>query len=222
MLQLLSKTKAKCVNVTPQANKQGQKATLAGLSFRLEFVLSNTELDQVCPGMRQFLFTKPSTAPADLKARQQAIDGVEPVSDLPSLSIAGQRMGTFEWGEEQTGCTFLVDRGLGEKAKSNVKLEGCTAKKLQITAQEGGSWKGRLTVNTATTDELDDTTHGWLSKLKKREIWFTLEGPKVDTSQQQISDDADESQGGSVTPIKALAAAEKNTKREQREPAAAH
>lgn len=180
--------KGKVINVTPMAIKLGQKDTLQTPSFRLEFTTTNNELEQLAPGLREALFTKASTAPSDVKARQQAIDGVDEVSDLPSLSIIGQRLGTFDWNHEQTGCAFTVIFGTGRK-DSNVKMEGCTAKKWQLTPQEGGSIKVRVTINGSGTDELDDTTTGKLYKLKKRSIEFTLEGPKVDTSQRVLQDE---------------------------------
>lgn len=200
MLALKTMTKGKVINVTPLSMKMGAKDTIAALAFRLEFTLSNRELEQLDPMLRSFLFQKPSTAPDAVKARQQNIEGVEPVSDLPSLRPAAQRMGTFDWNEEQTGCTLTFDRA----ASKPVALEGCTAKKLQLTANEGGSIKARLTVNTSSTEELDDATHGWLTKLKKREVQITLEGPKVDEGQTKIGDE--QQRGATVTPIKPLGA----------------
>lgn len=203
MLPFKQSTKVKVIAVTPMAMKMGAKDTLPALSIRCEAVVSNNELDQLCPGLREFMFAKGLNAQS-ATAAQQGIEGVEAVSDLPSLSLAGQRMGTFEWNDEQTGCTLTVDRGLGDK-KSNPKLEGCTVKKLQLTGQEGGSVRARFTVNTSASEELDDVTHGRIAKLKKREIWITLEGPKVDTTQQTI--DADRlPEGASVNPLTPLGA----------------
>lgn len=201
MLALKTMTKAKVINVTPLSMKMGAKDTIAALAFRLEFTLSNRELEQLDPMLRMFLFQKASTAPDAVKARQQHIEGVEPVSDLPSLRVAAQRLGTFDWNEEQTGCTLTFDRA----ASKPVSLDGCTTKKLQLTANEGGSIKGRVTVNTSSTEELDDATHGWLTKLKKREVQITLEGPKLDNTQAEIADA--QARTATVTPIKPLGTA---------------
>jgi len=199
MLKFEEWQEGKVTAVTPLAIKKGQKDLIAALSLRIEGMMSNAKLDEIYPGLRQLLFTKPSTAPKDTRARQEGLEGVPPQSDTPSISEAGQKIGQLQWGDEQSGCTCVLDYGTGGPA--NITLDSCVQKKLAFQALEGGV-KFWFTLNTSTGEELDTETYGRVAKLKKRKIRFTLVGPKID---QLPLDDKPQSV---VTPIQALAGAD--------------
>jgi hypothetical protein len=222
MIVLANATKGKAIDVKPNNIKIGQKDQVTAPSIRLEFTVTNHELDKVTPGLRAMLFTKPSTDPGAVKARQQPLDGVEPVTDLPSLSPLAVGLGTFNWHGEQTGCIFTIIRGTGTKV-SNIKLEGCKVWKWQFTPQEGGSVKCRCTIDATIADELDDSTAGKFFKLKKRGIEFTLEAPTVDNSQSELEEEEEGLGGGAPDPTAAfVATAGKNGAKNGAKNATAH
>lgn len=211
MLTLTNAVKGKVTAVTPLALKIGQKDLVDAPSVRIKAILPNTVLDQLDPSgkLRATMFQAAGTNSGDQKTLQKDLEGVEPVSDLPILTPQGQRFGVVHWTAEQTGCTLTFQVGTGRK-ESNLSLTGATVKKLQFRGIEPGACEVEFTVNGSAADGEDPTTYGRIFKLKKREVMFTLEGPKVDQAQQTITTTADGAgdvqTGEQQTPLGALKA----------------
>lgn len=187
-LEFIGKTKGKVTNVTGYTIKLGQKDTRDAAQLRVMATVPNAVLDQFSPGMREFLFEK---AKGSAKAQKQ-LEGVEVVSDLPSLREPGVKLGALHWDDEQTGCTFIVDRAI-----QPIKLSDCKASGFKIVARDGGSVQVFFTL---TTGEIDRDTAGDVLLLKSKEIMFELTAAQV--LQKDIEDEkpgADD-KGGTSTP----------------------
>ena len=210
MFVLDKPTKAKLHKTDDKAIKVGQKDTKDAVIVNFTVVLPNTALDMLDPGLRTLLYSRAN--PGEKQRKQAELDGVDAVTDTPALTKAGERMRTVSWDEEQTGCTLVLDYGIGGK-KSNLVLKDGTNKLKKVTSQEGGSVKINCHFH-APTDHLNDDEIGRLHRQHQKEITITLAGPSV--PQQSDLEDEDgagtPTSGATVTPIQALAAADKAAK----------
>lgn len=201
MLTIEERTKVRVLDSKDHKIKLGQKEKRDSVQMRLRARLTNNIIDQFSPQLRRILFEK-STAPK----KQAELDGVE-LSDLNALTKVGERIKGFSWNGEQTGCTLLVDRGLGDN--SNIELTG-TVSALHFGLLDAGPVEADFTFTATPDDNLDDLTVGRLIKTKKSEIWVTLRPPKVDDTQPQLPQVQDQAQakapaGEQLTPEAALA-----------------
>lgn len=178
-LEFVGKTKGKVTKVGGFTIKLGQKDTRPAAQLRVMATCPNAILDKFALGMREFLFEK---AVGSAKAQKQ-IEGVEVVSDLPSLREPGVKLGALHWADEQTGCTFIVDRAIDP-----IKLTDCKINKFKIAPKDGGSVQIFYTV---TTGELDHETAGQLLLLNQQEILFELTGPQVAQTSIETGEDDD-------------------------------
>ena len=215
-LEFVGKTKGKVTKVAGFTIKLGQKDTRPAARLRVMATVANAILDKFYPGLREFLFEK---AKGSEKVQKQ-LEGVEVVSDLPNLREPGVKLGALHWDDEQTGCTFVIDR-----ATTPIRIADCKVDKFKIVAKDGG------TVNVffdLTTGEIDHDTAGELLLLNQAEIFFELTAPQVHQQQADIEDEAPAGKKGgdapvtppaaaksrrggtAVTPIQALKNAEKN------------
>lgn len=209
-LEFVGKTKGKITKVGGYTIKLGQKETLPAAQMRVMATAPNAILNQFSPRMRELLYEK---AKGSDKVQKQ-LEGVEVVSDLPNLTEEGAKLGALSWNDEQTGCTFIVDRAIDP-----LRLENCKATSFKIVSRDGGSVQVFFTL---TTGEIDRETAGDLLLLKNTEILFELTAPQV--HQRKLEEDDDEAgeaakpppaaksrrKGSAVTPIEALKKANKN------------
>lgn len=193
MFTLPQSTKAKLQKIDDKAIKVGQKDSRPASILSLSVHLPNSALDMFGPGLRELLYGKGS--PGEKALKQAKIEGVDEISDLPSLTRTGQNLLTLNWGEEQSGCNLVVDYGTGD-AKSNIALKNGTTNGFKISLQEGGSVKIGFRFH-APVDHLGAEALGRLHLMHQRDVKITLVGPEVD--QADIEDD-DQDEGGSSTP----------------------
>lgn len=107
-------------------------------------------LDMFGPGLRELLYGKGS--PGEKAIKQARIEGVDEISDLPSLTATGQNLMTLNWGGEQSGCTVVVDYG---------------------TVKIGFRFH-------APVDHLSPDSLGRLHLMHQRDVKITLVGPVID------------------------------------------
>lgn len=200
-VEFIGKTKGKITKVGGFTIKMGQKDTRAAVQFRCMATVPNSILDKFSPGMREFLFER---AKGSEKVQKQ-LEGVEVVSDLPNLREPGVKLGALHWDDEQTGCTFSIDRAINP-----ITLKDCKANKFKIAPKDGGSVQVFFTV---TTGELDRETSGDMLLLNQQEIQFELVAPAPISEKQQ---ELEEDDGPGLTPVKALA----NSAKAEKKPAA--
>lgn len=212
-LEFCGKTKGKVTKVGGFTIKLGQKETLPAAQLRVMATVANSILDKFSPGMREFLFEKAKGS----EKNQKQLEGIEVVSDLPNLREPGVKLGALHWDDEQTGCTFTVDRAIDP-----IVVKDCKASDFKIVARDGGSVQVFFTL---TTGEIDRETAGDLLLLKSTEVLFELSAPQVHQQADIEDEDKDDDQPGepaatpapvksrrgatTLTPIKAL---EKATK----------
>jgi hypothetical protein len=189
-LQFIGKTKGKVVKVGGYTIKLGQSDKRSAAQFRVMATVSNAILDTFSPGLRAFLYEK---AKANEKEQKQ-LDGIEVVSDLPTLREPGVKLGALRWEDEQTGCTFIIDRAINP-----IKLPDCKVEKIKLVAQDGGTVQVFFN---CTTGELDRDTSGDLLLLNQQDIMFELTAPEPAAQASIITE---EEEGPGYTPEQALA-----------------
>lgn len=199
ILELIGKTKGKVDAITILSEKSGQNNVIPAVDIGITVTLPNKSLGMISQTIRAFLYENTGKGTGDLA-------GVQPVSDLPNLTDAAQRLGALNWEYEQTGCKLTVYSGA--TGHGDIKLKDCTVRKLKIDPKEGGSVD--LTFHVYTTD-VDEDTLGALAVLKSLERDIELEGPSL--AQQKRLDEAQDGKDTTKpptnkrqTPAQALAA----------------
>lgn len=208
--QLIGFHAGKLTKVEPFAIKLGQKQTLPAAKLRVMVTGPNKLLEQFDPALRAYLYEK---AKADA-VTQKTLDGIEVVSDLPTLREPGAKLGALKWDDEQTGCTFTIDHGIG--GESNIVLRDCKASNWKIVPLDGGSVQVFFSLHTG---ELGRDTLGDLDVLHQQDVRFELQAPEPAPAGDLIQDDeGTPAPGEEYTPEKALAdsVAEKGTAAEGR------
>jgi len=179
--QLETTTKAKLLDVVVLSQKNRQPDENPGAKLTVELALPNHALSYFDGHLKGFLFTK--NGGQSPKAKQETLEGVEVVSDMPNLSPAGAKLGALKWRHELTGYDLVVDLGMGTK-RSNLEIADCVLSGWKITPKEGGSVLVKVNIESA---NISEAGFGKLAKLKSREINILLTPPEVD--QRDVEDD---------------------------------
>lgn len=172
--ELIGKTRAKLCKVENQSKKMGQKELLPAIKIRIMATVPNTVLEMFDPTLRAFLYEK--TAPSDKEQKQ--LEGIEVVTDMPQLRQAGVKLGALHWEDEQTGCTLVIDFGLG--GDSNIVLGDCKVDNFKLVPKDGGTTQVFFTLFST---DVDRETLGDIGMLHQHEVEIELSAPKV--AQQQ-------------------------------------
>ena len=167
----MTKTKITDVVVLSQKNREPNDNPGAALSFSLE--LSNHHLSYFDGSLKSFLYVKSAASSAGPK--QKGLEGVEEISDMPNLTVAGSRIGKFHWDHDLSGYTLEIDHGMG--GKSNLQIEDVSLSTFRIEPKEGGTV---LLGFLAESQDVPEKTFGKLATLKNREVKITLTPPLVD------------------------------------------
>lgn len=204
MFELKEPTRAKLRKVDDKAIKVGQKDTKLAAIFTLMVRMPNAALEMFDPALRAILYS--AATPGEKVRKQAQIEGVDAVSDMPALTPTGSAIATIPWGKEQTGCTLAIEYGTGKP----ILLPESTAKNFKITLEDGGAIKVNFQVH-APVEHLT-AEQGWaLHKMHQRDVKLTLVGPTI--NQADVEDeDTRPTTGGTVTPLTALAAADKRAR----------
>jgi hypothetical protein len=204
VFELESLTKVRVLDVRVLSKKDRKPDETPGAQLLLQATLSCGVLamfDGFLPGM---LFRK-----ADGK-KQGELEGVESAE----LSAIGEHVKRMGWVYEQTGCSILIDYGMGER--SNINLDDCKAHRVSFAPKAGGSVLVQWTVD---APALSDETRGKLTGLKSTDVQMTMHAPRPEEDAQQqieerpkpakrtkvIDGTASVESGSHLTPEKALA-----------------
>lgn len=196
--ELPTATKCKLVDIDILSMKNRPPDSNPGVALAFTAELPNSALIMLDGFLRGMLYTKQANA----SDTQVALDGVEPVSDMPNLTKIGQSIGRFSWAGEQTGCTITFDFGLG--GKSNIVLGDVKVDALHVTPKEGGTttWQWKCEIN-----DLDEAEFGKLATFKSRDVQLLIALPEVE--QQDLDDEpapqkpAKAPKGGKLKPAEA-------------------
>lgn len=134
--------KTKLINYTGLAKKNRPADQRSGVRLAVEQIWPNSYLDFFDKDMRQTYFQKARGK----TAAQPQLEGVDLVSDLPSLTNLGVGVETIHWHPEMTGYTFIISRGAGMARNHSLRFEDCVLRGFQLTFQEGGSVKAKYFV----------------------------------------------------------------------------
>jgi len=173
-LETPTKTKITDVVVLSQKNRTPGDNPGAALSFSM--LLANEHLSYFDGSLKSFLYTKSAAS----SQGQAALDGVEPVSDMPNLTSAGGKVGKLHWKIDLTGYELTIDYGTGGP-KSNVVLADSALSGFVFTPKEGGSFQLDFD---AESQDVPEKVFGKLATLKNTEVSILLTPPEV--VQEQI------------------------------------
>lgn len=171
--ELETKTKVKVLDVRTLAAKDRKPDEPPGAQLLLQAVLPANALTMFDGGLAGTLYRKSNST------QQGALDGMEG----QELTSIGEHVKRLPWQYEQTGCTIVIDRGLGGK-RSNIELDDCKVHRVTFKPQQGGGVQTQWTVD---IPGLSDDVRGKLTGLKSTEIEMTLALPEV--VQDDIEDD---------------------------------
>jgi hypothetical protein len=171
-------TKARVLDVRTLARKDRKPDESPGSQLLMQSTLPPAVLamfDGFLPGV---LFRKAEKGP------QGSLDGMEGAE----LTSIGEHVKRLPWQYEQTGCTIVIDRGMG--GRRNLTLEDCKVHSASFAPQKGGSVKVQWTFD---APALSDDTRGKLTGLKATDIELTIALPTIeDEGQGRIGDDQDD------------------------------
>ena len=167
MFELTEKTKARLVEVAVLSQKGRKPDESPGAKLTVEMTLANHVLIHFDGRLRGALFEKATGG--------DQLDGVEAVSDLPSLTGIGAKLGTFKWNHDLSGYGFTIIYGTG-RSDSNIAIEDCKLSGWRITGKEGGTVVLKFNVESANVTE---GQFGKMAHLKARDIELTLTPPDV-------------------------------------------
>lgn len=146
-----------------------------------EFEGPNTLLDLFDPALLPMIYR---AAESESEVEQKTLEGVEQVSALPVLRSAAIKMPIL-LSLEYAGYTMIVDRGLGEAAGSNIKVDEILGKRIRIWCKEGGSIKGHMHLQ---SKNVSSAQVGQLREFLKLQTQLKLLAPVV---KQSTMTDAD-------------------------------
>lgn len=178
-IEFTGKTKATIADVDIQSLKQGQTDVKPAVALTLKLMRPNATLAMLDKNLQAFLFKKAS---ADA-AKQATLDGVDVVSDLPSLTPLALALGALHWEGEQTGSTLVIYQGV--TGDQDIKLSDCTVRKVKIDPKEGGAVEWTFQVYTS---DVDQDTIGALGVLKSLERDIELTPAAVASKQADLTD----------------------------------
>ena len=145
-----------------------------------DFEGPNTLLDLFDPALLPMIYR---AAESESEVEQKTLEGVDQVSALPMLRSASIKMPLL-LALEYAGYTMIVDRGLGEQAGSNIKVDEILVKRIRIWCKEGGSIKGSMHLQSR---NVSDTQVGQLRSFLKLQTQLKLLAPVV--KQSTMTDD---------------------------------
>jgi hypothetical protein len=185
VFELSTMTKAKLIDIVVLSQKNRQPDENPGAKLTVELAVPNHLLSMFDGHLKGFLFVKANGGSGGTgKDKQATLEGVEQVSDMPSLSGIGSHIGSIRWKEEMTGYELTIDQGLGTK-RSNIEVGDCVLDGWKFTPKEGGTTLIKVNVESS---DVSESAFGKLAKLKSREIQMTLTPPEV--AQEDIEDSA--------------------------------
>jgi hypothetical protein len=194
MFELDTTTPAKIDSVTCRSELHGKEHSPA-VDLRITFDQPNTILAMFDGWLLTALYYKSSAPPPDAQA---ALDGVEPVSDVPNLRMPFLAS-PLKWGKEYSGYELTIDYGMG--GKSNVVLTDCQVNNVQLAPKEGGTVTVTMRVQCA--KGLTEKVLGKLATLVQHDVQILLVAPEV------VQDPIDPARGDNwpfpKTPEEALA-----------------
>lgn len=189
--EIIGKTRATLSDIDIQSLKKGQTEVVPAVCLTFRVTMPNSALKMLDKALLTFLFAKGNSG----AAAQATLDGVEVVSEFPSLTPAAVMFGDLSprEGNEQTGCRLHIH--VGATGYADIKLTDGTTTIKKISPKEGGAVEFFVMFYTS---DVDAETLGELGVLKSHDLDIELTGPEIISKQGKI-EDAD---GGKVTPIK--------------------
>lgn len=167
-----------------------EPGTHPGIKLRFKLSMSNDVLALLDPALKPFLYQKVGDAPPPPQGR---LEGVEAgISDMPQLTHVGANVKRLRWYGEHTGMTLDVQYGTGRK-ESNVVLEDCTIKWIELVLKPGGTTDVHFPVTSLNVPPL---VQGKFQDMKDSEVDIRVLAPQV------VRDLVDKAEGkGDVTDV---------------------
>lgn len=168
-------TNAKLTNVNVRSEKNGPNQLNPATDLFFKIDAPNSILSQFDGHLLSAIYHRSAAAAGD--GAQQALDGIEQVSDLPNLRFPSMR--PIEWGWDLDGYTLTIGHGLG--GASDIPLTDCKVDRFKLTPREGGTVEVKFRVRCS--NHLTEKAMGKLALLVQNEVPITLIAPA--TGEQQ-------------------------------------
>lgn len=173
--ELLTPTKCKLNAINVRSELHG-KEHVPAVDLKITLDASNAILSQFDTGLKEALYCR--REPLDDK--QESLDGVDPITDLPNLRFP--KLDTpLKWTLAGSGYEFTVDFGLG--GVSNIVVPGVQVNNFGLTPREGGTCEVGFRVQVS---GIDETVIGRLAMLCQHEVTITLVAPKLEDVQDSL------------------------------------
>lgn len=170
MFTLTTMTKVRVLDVRVLSRKNRKPDELPGCQLLLQATLGASALAMFDGYLPAMMYRRAENKP------QSEIDGLE----TAELTSVGEHVKRLPWVYEQTGCSILIDSGIG--GPSNIVLVDVMVHRVSIRPEQ----KGVVVQWAADIPGLDDKTRGRLTGIKSTDVQMTLDGPEVDDGQGQI------------------------------------
>lgn len=199
--ELLEPTPARLEDIEVLSQKNRQPDEAPGVKLHLSVTVPNHALSTIDGRLKGWLYEKnEGKSPAPLVTKRKdnqsgELEGVEPVSDLPSLTRMGKMLKSIVVHEEFSGYSAEI-----RFATTVLPLEDCIIPSgMKITLKDGGSIIAKFCLEIANASE---SMFAKLAKYKSREIEIMVaQHPVSDDKQKRI--DTDPNEPPATTPPKA-------------------
>ncbi len=171
MFELTEKTKGKLIELIVLSQKNRKDTDKPGGKFTVEVTLSNHLLAYFDGHLKGAMYA----APQGGDSGQKSIETVTPVSDMPSLSNIGAKLGTVAWHQDFSGYNWVIDHGTG--GKRNIDIDDCKLSGFKFTFKEGGTFVCKFDIE---SENVAEAQFGRMAMFKSRDIEFTLMPPEME------------------------------------------
>ena len=163
--------KAKLTDIEVLSSKDREPDANPGIGLKFAATMGNDVLSLFDGALRGMIFGKSAAG----MSTQQALDGIEPATDMPNLTAIGMALGQFGWESVLTGYTLTIDHGMG--GKSNLEIADCVLSDFKFLGKEGGTVIVKFKLE---AHDVAEKVFGKLSKLKSQEVSILLIAPVVE------------------------------------------
>lgn len=160
MLEFLTETKAKLIDVNPRSEKRGPVDLVSAIDLRLQVDTTNTALEQLDPELCAWLYKETT---------QGALPGLEGGSNMTDLRFPDLGF-PLHWGGESSGYSLLFSMGISDEP--DIQLHGCKLHKVTLTAKAGGTVQ--LTFTVSCSQDVSRAEMGECGTRVQHDVWFTL------------------------------------------------
>jgi len=158
MIEFPDTTPALLQHVNPRSERHGDAELVPAMDLRLQIECGRALLEQFAKGLG-ILYVE--------KRQKSLVDGDDVERRFPNMAMP------LKFDDEQTGCTLVLDMGLGDEV-SSITLRDVLVHKHSLELLDGGTVRATFT---ATVVDPDVAILGKLGTLVQHQVYLQLRGP---------------------------------------------